>query len=1190
MRSNAVRFAVVVMCLVLSPRAGSAQGFQGGLRGAVHDSSGVVPGVEVTITNESTGIKRSVVSNEVGEYAFVAVEPGTYTVRAALQGFKTVERPGIRIGTQQFLLVDLLLEVGAISENVTVTGQSPIIDTANASKGDVLDSKTLEMLPAPGRNAFMIGVAVPTVVASGDPQFNRQQDQTNSSLMSLGGGTRRGNNYLLDGVSISDLRNRASANPTIEAIEEVKVQVHTYDAEMGRTGGGVFNVTAKSGTNQFRGSGFYQTRPTALLTNNYFSELAGEPKPPGYYHLYGGGIGGPIARNRTFFWFATEGYQSNTTRGLSVAFPTAAERSGDFSNLRNSDGQPVVIYDPLTTRTDPTTGQLIRTPFAGNRIPAARINAVSANILKYLPLPDSNTDDGGTPNYTRTAQIIDRAQMFTGKVEHKFTEKVSLTGFYLYNKTDEPCSDYFEPGLNGANRFADPLDYLLKRRPQVLALNNTWVLSNTSVASFRFGWTRFPDNQTLTLPFDPSTLGFNSKFIGLIPSDPNAHKFPGGDIEGYDQAAGQTFGAITPNSLNYYSNSLNGTFSRFFGTHTIKVGGDYRKVGADFFSPGDGSGFFNFDKAFTSADPRSDGTATSGSSFASFLLGYPTGDPTNLSTMPLSTPLNVYSKYYAGYIQDDWRVRPNFTLNYGLRIEHEDGMREQDNRITVGFDANAVSPLNVTIPADPVAGAAARQVKGGLLYAGQNGANDFQGNPPKAKWSPRVGAVYSFNSKTVLRAGYGIYWAPWNYQQPSTGTNNYGQTGFTVNTPTPQSQFIPTVTLDNPFPNGLVQPAGSSLGLLAGVGTTIRYVDQNKGAPRVQQFSADLQRELAGSMSVTLSYIGSRGDNLGYGGSADATINVNQLDPKYMSLGTRLGDALPNPFFGVSAAGPLSSQATLSRGQLLRPYPEFNDVFALQTTGARNRYNAGVIELQKRVTNGWGGRFSYTYSRLMDNQFGETNNYSQVAGGTSGSNVGRALNNYDLEAEYSRSILDVPHRLVLSPVVDLPFGRGRHWLSQGGLADALAGGWSVAAIFDFESGFPVNVGQSGDNTGTFSGEQRPNINSGVDASTSGSREDRFNGWINPAAYSLAPAFTFGNAPRTNPDLRTPDRNNIDLVISKDVSVKSTLKGQVRIELLNLTNHVKTNGVEQRLGRSDFGLISSQAGFMRITQITFRVTF
>src|SRR5205809_6095142 len=253
------RLALVLGTLLLTAATNAAgQGFQGGLRGAVHDPNGVVPGVEVTITNEATSIKRSVVSNEAGEYVFAAVEPGTYSVRPALQGFKPVERRGIRIGTQQFLVLDLLLEVGAIEESVTVTGQSPLTETANASHGTVLDSATLQTLPAPGRNAFMIGVTVPTVIPTGDTQFNRQQDQTNASLLSLGGGTRRGNNYTLDGVPITDLRNRASANPTIEAIEDVKVQVHTYDAEMGRTGGGTFKTTAKSGTTLMHGSAFSQ--------------------------------------------------------------------------------------------------------------------------------------------------------------------------------------------------------------------------------------------------------------------------------------------------------------------------------------------------------------------------------------------------------------------------------------------------------------------------------------------------------------------------------------------------------------------------------------------------------------------------------------------------------------------------------------------------------------------------------------------------------------------------------------------------------------------------------------------------------------------------------------------------------------------------------------------------------------------
>src|SRR5437762_3263817 len=287
------RAALMMGALLVVTTAGAVfgQGFQGGLRGSVKDSGGVIPGVEVTLINEQTNINRSTVTNERGEYAFANVEPGNYGVKAVLQGYKTVDRGGIRIGTQQFLVLDLTLEVGAITENVTVTGESPLIETANASTGTVLDSETLQTLPSPGRAAFLVGVSIPTVIPSGDAQFNRQQDQTNASLLSLGGGTRRGNNYTLDGVPVTDLTNRAVANPTIESLDDVKVQVHTYDAEMGRTGGGVFNTTLKSGSNAFHGNAFYQVRPIWAQTNNYFSEKAGRPKPESPYRLAGGAFG-----------------------------------------------------------------------------------------------------------------------------------------------------------------------------------------------------------------------------------------------------------------------------------------------------------------------------------------------------------------------------------------------------------------------------------------------------------------------------------------------------------------------------------------------------------------------------------------------------------------------------------------------------------------------------------------------------------------------------------------------------------------------------------------------------------------------------------------------------------------------------------------------------------------------------------
>ena len=303
-------------------------------------------------------------------------------MKATLQGYKTIDRRAIPIGTQQFITLDLTLEVGTIEESITVTGQSPIIETSNASQGTVLDSEALQTLPSPGRAAFLIGASVPTVVPSGDAQFNRQQDQTNASLLSLGGGTRRGNNYTLDGVPITDLTNRAVANPTIESLEDVKVQVHTYDAEMGRTGGGVFNTTLKSGTNTWRGTAFFQTRPVWGAANNYFSQKALENcragdtncvnlnrKQDTKWYTPGAGFGGPIKKDRTFFWFATEDYHNISTRNSpGIVLPTAAERRGDFSQTRSGNA-PVIIYDPLT-----------RQPFPGNLIPANRINPIAAKI------------------------------------------------------------------------------------------------------------------------------------------------------------------------------------------------------------------------------------------------------------------------------------------------------------------------------------------------------------------------------------------------------------------------------------------------------------------------------------------------------------------------------------------------------------------------------------------------------------------------------------------------------------------------------------------------------------------------------------------------------------------------------------------------------------------------------------------
>jgi hypothetical protein len=981
------------------------------------------------------------------------------------------------------------------------------------------------------------------------------------------------------------MRNRASANPTMEALEGVNVQLHTYDAETGRTGGGTFNVSTKSGTNEWHGTGFYQNRPSALSNGNFFSDLAGQPKPESYFHLFGGGFGGPIIRDRTFFWAATEGYGSLTTRGGALRFPTSRELRGDFSESRNASGQLVVIYDPLTG--DPTTG-LGRQPFPGNVIPQNRLNPVAVAMASYLPSPDTDVSNGSA-NFNRTAEINDRAYMYTGKVDHRFSDKVSLSGFYLYNKTDEPCANYWEPGLDGPNRFADPGDYILRRRVHTLALNNTWLPSNNTVVTLRYGWNRFLDNNTLSTDFDPSALGLPSALLGAM----DVQKFPQVHVTDYDNSDfGRMLGAIDPVDINWHSWGANGAVSKLLGRHTIKFGLDYRLIGLDFRSFDNAAGEYRFDRRFTSLDPNSNSGPT-GNAFASFLLGYPSGDPGNISTIGRSTPLELFSHYFGGYAQDDFRVGSKLTLNYGLRIEHETGLAERNNLITVAFDRTLNPGGALGNVVNPITG---QRIVGGLVYAGVNGAPEGQGDPPGMKLSPRIGVVYSMNPKTVIRTGFGTYWSPWNYQAPNN--TNYGQIGASQVTEIRQGQFFPTVTLSNPFPNGLLAPVGNTLGPLTGVGGTINFIDQDKRAPKVYMYSADIARELPGNMAIALEYAGATGRDLGLGGSNDGIININQVPYSNLALGaTALNEAVPNPFFGLPPGQGFNvTSTTVPRRQLLRPFPQFGDILMRQSTLGRNQYHAAIVKLDKRMSNGWGGRINYTWSRLHDNQFGEGNFFSR--------NSTEAQDAYNIDAEYSIGIVDVPHKIVFSPMVELPFGEGKRWATSG-VAAAILGDWVVSSVISLESGFPVSLSANSNDLSALGGRmQRANLGSG-ELETEGSRFDRLAPppgpecrldecgtglWLQPGVATDPAGLVLGTAPRNLDDVRTPHRNQWDFSASKDVRFGDGLRGQIRVEVLNATNTPRVRGPITTVGSSTFGQIRVQTGFSRLTQIMFRLTF
>jgi trimeric autotransporter adhesin len=1173
---------VSIVFVTLCAADGASQTFQGGLRGTVKDAQGVIPGAAVTLANQDSGVARETAANDVGQYSFPAVDPGVYIVRVSVPGFKRFERTDVRIGTQQFLTLDIQLEVGAMEETVTVTGEAALIETSNASTGEVLDKTTLDMLPSISRMAYLVSNTVPTVVSSGNPHMNRMQDQTEVARTALGGGASVGNNYLLDGFPITDIQNRPSAMPSIEMLEDVKVQVHTYDGEMGRTGGGVFNATAKSGTSTLHGSGFGLLRPNALIDNNFFLEIQGLPKPEQFWHNYGGSLGGPLLDDKTFFWFAAEGYRDGLTQNGNWHLPTAAERNGDFSKLTDSAGRPLLIYDPLTTDANGNRlafpGNNINqryNPATGQWVPANRINPVAANILKQLPPPNVNPDvDDGRPNYLTQSTPNNNGYQISGKIQRNFNTRVSLTGVYMRQYTEEPGVTWFPGPYTGGAQNNRPIN--------VAVLNNTYVMNDSTVLTLRGGYNTFEDQTPVRFPFDPETLGFNQTFLNAIPE--GQEKFPTINPTGYLATVGSGGG-----KSRFYSYGTNGTLTKLAAGHSIKIGGDYRRLGVWSQSFGASSGSFAFSGQFTGSNATSP-SALSRNAIADLLLGYPSSGSAAVNSI-----VDNYIDYYSGYVQDDYRVNSRLTVNYGLRFEHETGLAEKDDKLIVGFNPDVVSPLNVTIPAglDPL-NPAARQVKGGVIYAGVDGASRHQGDPPAVKLSPRAGVVFSVNSDTVLRGGYGVYWAPWNYG--ATRPVGYSQT-----TTMTQNNNIPITTIDNPFPNGFLQPTENSLGLLSGMSQSVSYFDPEGGAPRVQQWSADLQRELRGNMSVSAGYMGARGDNQNYG----FTVNINQLPTEYLALGSRLTSLVPNPFFSVAGAGTLATQASAQLNSLLVPFPQYGlNPVAVTIPGARSQYHALVLQLRKRVSasSWWGGNFNYTFSRLDDNQMGQygSGNYfafSAAPGIVDNYNYLPGSPNYNPDVDYGLSLSDMPHKIVIAPIVQLPFGVGRPYFNTGGFLDYVIGGWSVSAVGLIQSGFPIPVTQSPNTTNLNGAGQRPNIAPGASVQVPGDITDRLtadprdNLYLDPAAFSLAPAFTLGNAPRILPGVRSPARNSLDLAMNKDFRVGSTARATLRLEVLNLLNTPWYSRLASAsVGNANFGQVTTQANYSRFSQITVRFTF
>jgi trimeric autotransporter adhesin len=1161
---RSIRFAALALLsttLAVSPL--TAQTIYGGLRGLITDSSGAaMSNAKVSLTNEGTADVRSAMTSTTGEYAFTQVTPGKYKISVEFSGFKKYERAGVGIETQQQLTVDVKMEVGNVNESVQVTEEVPLIETANASQGQVIDRQKLVDLPNLGRNPYMFSRLAPNVQQVGNPAYARMQDQSGSSQISIAGGPVRGNNYLLDGVAITDMANRAIIIASLEAVQEMKVQANTYDSEIGRSGGGMFNALMKSGTNTFHGSGGAYFRQTEWLANGFFANRAGRKIVDQPFRNYLGSFGGPVwipkvydGRNKTFFFFSFEGYRDTQANSGTTQVPTALERVGNFSNSFASAGGPLrMIYDPMST-----TAEGVRTPFAGNIIPGDRVSPIGRAIAATFPAPDLTARFHGDNNRSYTGVLPSVADQRTYKLDHKLFSWWNASFGFQWYKSLEPGETWFPDSVSS------PQQWRLGRIVHSSQLNNTMTINPTTVLAVRYGFNRFPnDSFQLSQGFNPATLGFNPGFLRDVASP----TFPRVTFQNF--YAGDAMGTDSNSLVIPYSKSFGAILSKFLGKHSLKFGTDVRRLNVSGINYANSAGNFGFTDNFTRQNFAA-GDGRTGSDMASLLLGAP-----NAADGFIPTKLNNYLQYYSGFFQDDIRLNAKLTFNIGVRWERETGLKEVNNNLIVGFDRNAVNSISRT---------SGFSSPGAVMFAGLNGAPTQTSNPEQNKLSPRIGLAYQVNSKTTIRGGYGIFWGP----QIALGAP-YSPEGFTASTSAQTSADgnrtpLAAANLASIFSAGLDRPVGSNLADRTGIGKALAIFDQNARAPRVQQYSIDIQRELPFGIAASIAYVGSRSTQLT---QTAGGININQVAPGFFNLGVAgLSAATANPYFGRGGSNGVAG-ATVNNAQLVRPFPSFGNITLNFADYNFARYDSMVVKAQKRMSNGLSMLFAWTWSKNFDATSGGAGN-NLNGGNASPQNV------YDLRSEYGLSYLDATHRISQTYTYELPIGKGKSFgAGMNKWADMAIGGWSINAVSVINSGFPLQITQNNNNNSIiFASSQRPS-SAGVNPFNGGNLAQWTDGpaggaYLKSSAFIATPALQFGNLSRTI-NVRSLRQVNWDMSLFKTFSVTERIKAQFRAEALNAMNTPMFRAPNVAFGSGAFGRITAQANFPRFIQLGFRVSF
>jgi carboxypeptidase family protein len=1104
--------------LVLSIPMARGQAGSAELTGEVRDASGgLVVGAQVVLTSAETGEAFSTATSEGGIYFLGDLKPGRYAMTIEANGFKQYVRDGIVLATGQTSRLDTELTVGSATEKVTVVADVSALKTEPATLGQVIDHQAIVELPLNGRS-FVTLVGLSTGVAQ----------PPGSPLPRVNGGRPRVNEYLYDGISVLQPEpGQVAFFPIIDAIQEFNVHSNTPPAEFGYFSGGVINLTTKSGTNDFHGSAFEFFRNEVLNARNLFTPAGGR-NPVFRRNQFGGILGGPIVKNKTFFFLDYQGTRQLIGKVRTSTVPTVLQRKGIFTEAVG--GKAPVIYDPQTTMQLPN-GTFTRQPFPNNTIPQTRIDAVPLALLNLYPMP---TSPGTANNYTRIGNEPDNQDQFDVRLDHRFSAKDQFFGRYSYAKDfTSPVAPLPDGSgtLTSTNSLAlGPQDTLR----QAFAANYYHVFSPMIGNELRAGYTRrsvtrvallltSPASQALKLPGIPTNAAFNNELPTFL-------------IGEFQQLG------PPPNTDSRFITDVteiadSATWLR--GRHALKFGADWRFYRLGIVQPPSPTGSFTFSNLFTNLPGAT--AATTGSPIASFLLGQVQTFSIDLQQKVLRPRARV-QEFFA---EDDWKVTRKLTASFGVRWTLNFPSTEADNQ-------GALFNLSTQQ----------------LQYFGQNG---FPNTARTLHWKdlgPRLGLAYLLTPKTVVRAGYGLIW--------------FDQAGITTPFTDPQFPFLQTVsqpTIDSVHP-AFVLSTGPNVQPIpltpdAGLGQGVFSADRSQTSGYQQQWNLAVQRELGKSVTLEIAYAGSKGTHIGV-----PDTNLNQLTAAQLAMGAALTKSVPNPFFGQIPASSSLGGKTISAGQLLKPFPRFTTVSLFRNNVGNTDYHALQAKLEKKFSHGLYVLVSYTRSKLIDDA-SSVFDASILTGPIANFPVADSFNRR-LEQDVSNG--DMPNAFAASWTYELPVGSG-HRLQPKGVLGVVAGGWRIAGIVTLQSGLPLAVTQV-TNFNSFAGfgTQRPTC---VGAPTTPEFQTSVKQFLNPLAFKVTPQFSLGSCSR-NP-VRGPSFEDADLAMIKGTRLTERLNLDFRAEVFNVANTPPLGAPNTTVGSAAFGSITT-AGDPRVVQLAMKLNF